>query len=284
MPSIFWYSGFAVIGVIIAAFSIYKKRHVIKISNFIVFYLFAACITWIGEFVALGLFNGYAYKPGVFKDPWEENLLGHLLLNTTIWPGAATLMVAYSLKYGGISLITLAFILLEYLFTKLGIYEQHWWRYYMSVIIVVLFLVIAKAWFEKINQKHYGSSRAITFYFVGFLIIHFPMPLLLLLGKQRYSLSLIYNLVGNLYRSSIMFIFVYHLVEVVIFVFFICILDNWFWKLVPFVIAFIGQSLFVNMNILIFENSWNLAYTIFIYSVGLLSFILIERYTLKPSQ
>lgn len=158
MSSLFWYICLAIIGVGIAVFSIYKKRHTYKIATLVVFYLFAASITWIGEFIALGIFNGYAYayKPGLFTDPWAENLTGHLLLNSTIWPGAATLMVAYSLGYGWFPLITAPFIVAEYLFVELGIYEQHWWKYYMSVIIVVSFLTISRKWFTKMYHSCYG--------------------------------------------------------------------------------------------------------------------------------
>lgn len=88
------------------------------------------------EFIVLGLFNGYAYKTGIFTSPWAENILGHLILNSTLYPGTAILVAAYSLGYGWISLITVIYLLLEYLFLKLGIYEHHWWQYYMTAIAI----------------------------------------------------------------------------------------------------------------------------------------------------
>jgi len=54
MASIYWYCLLAIIGVGIAVFTIYKKRDVIKPSTFLVFFLFATCVTWIGEFIVLG--------------------------------------------------------------------------------------------------------------------------------------------------------------------------------------------------------------------------------------
>ena len=284
MISLYWYICLAAIGVGIGAFCIYTKRHIYKISTLVVFYLFATCITWIGEFVALGIFNGYAYKPGISSDPWAENLAGHLFLNSTMYPGAATLMVTYSFRYVGISLITSVFILAEHLFVKLGIYEHHWWKYYMSVIVVVAFLVIAKKWFAKIKHAQQGLPRVLTFYFVGMLIIHTPNPFLLLLGKQKYSLGLLNNLVGDIYWSSTLFGFSYHLIEASLLVFFVYVLDKWYWKLVPFIIAIVGQSILAKMNILIFMEGWKLIYTIIIYTICLGVFILIEKYTLKPGE
>ena len=282
MSSLFWYIGLAAISVGIAVFAIYNKRHTYKISTLVVFYLFTTCITWIGEFIVLGIFNSYAYKPGISTDPWAENLAGHLLLNMSMFPAAATLMETYSLGYLGISLITAVFIFAEYLFVKLGIYEHHWWKYYMSGINIIAFLVIAKRWFAKIKNAQYNIPRLLTFYVIGFLITHTPAPLLLLLGKQYYSLSLIDKIVGNMYRSSIIFIFSYHLIETSLLVFFVCVLDKWYWKLVPFVIAIVGQSILAKMNILIFMEGWKLIYTILIYTLCLIIFMLIEKYTLKP--
>ncbi len=282
MTSLLWYIGLSAISVIIAVFTIYKKRHTYKISTLVVFFLFTSSITWIGEFTVLGIFNSYAYKPGISTDPWAENLAGHLFLNASMFPAAAILMVTYPLGYLGVSLITATFILAEYLFAKLGIYEQHWWKYYMSGINTIVFLVLSKKWFAKIKHTQYNIPRLLTFYFVGFLIVHIPAPLLLLLGKQYYSLSLITNLVENMYRSSIIFIFTYHLIEVALLVLCVCVRDKWYWKLVPFAIAYVGQSILAKMNILIFIEGWKLIYSLLIYTICICIFILIEKYTLKP--
>jgi hypothetical protein len=36
--------------------------------------------------------------------------------------------------------------LVESLFMKFGLYEHHWWEYYMTAGAVLLYLVIAKIW------------------------------------------------------------------------------------------------------------------------------------------
>lgn len=275
MSSLFWYNCLTITGVAIAAFTIYKKRRLTELSTWIVFYLFATSITWLGEFTALGLFNSYAYKPGVFTDPWAENLVGHLTLNSTLWPGMAMLVTAYSLGYEWISLISGGFVLTEYLFVKLGIYEQHWWKYYMTASAVFIYLVITKNWFQVLNRERHGLPRFITLYFAVFVIIHFPIPLLLLLGKQYYSV----RLVENMFRSSTIFILVYQLVETFMVMAFLS-QNSWYWKLAPLVIAFAGQSILVKMHILIFQDEWNLLYTIFIYTISLAICSLMERYTL----
>ena len=278
MANIYWYWLLAIIGVGTAVFSIYKKRNIAKISTFLVFFLFATCVTWIGEFIVLGLFNSYAYKTGVYTDPWAQNILGHLILNSTFYPGTAVLVAAYSLGYGWISLITVFYLLTECLFLKLGIYEHHWWKYYMTGFAIYIYQIFTKVWFIKMNKLQHGLLRISTLYFVGFVILHYPIPIILLLGKEYYNV----NWVQDIYLSSTMFIFSYQLVETLILVFFVCVLNKWFWKLVPFIVAFVGQSILVNLNILVFQDGWNLFYTILVYYICIATFILIEKYTLNP--
>jgi len=130
MSSVLWYICLTAVSVAIAVYAIYKKRNTYRISTLVVFYLFTTSVAWMGEFIVLGIFDSYAYKPGISADPWAENLSGHLFLNSSMFPAAAILMATLSPGYLGISLITAAFILAEYLFVRLGIYEQHWWNYY----------------------------------------------------------------------------------------------------------------------------------------------------------
>lgn len=282
MPNLFWYICLAVIGVGSAAYSIWMKRDTYKVSTLLVFYLFTAGVSWIGEFAVLGLFNSYAYKTGLFTNPWAQNLLGHLILNTTLYPTVAVVMVAYSFRYRWILFIATLFTLIEYSFVKLGIYEQHWWRYYMTFMTVVAILSIANKSFPKIKQGCSGLTRAIIFFFVALIIIHTPAPILLLLGKQYYHISLVNNLFGDLYLSSIIIIFSYHLIESFLLVLFTCILKGWYWKVLPFIISIAVQSTLTKMGILILEDRWRLIYTLFVYEIFIAAFVLIEKYTVKP--
>ena len=277
MASIYWYCLPAIIGVGVATFTIYMKRNIAKLSTFLVFYLFATCVTWIGEFIVLGLFNSYAYKTGIYTSPWNENILGHLILNSTFYPGTAILVAAYSLGYGWISLITVFYLLVEYLFLKFGIYEHHWWKYYMTGLAIFIYQIFTKAWFKKMNNIRHGLLRVCTFYFVGFVILHYPIPILLLFGKEYFNV----NWVQDMYLSSTMFIFSYQLIEALLLVFFVCVLKKWYWKLGPFIIAFVGQIILVNLNILVFRDGWNLYYTMLAYFASIATFILIEKYSLE---
>lgn len=148
----------------------------------------------------------------------------------------------------------------------------------MTGFVIFTYQIINKVWFKKMNKLQHRLVRISTFYFVGFVILHFPIPIILLLGKQYYNV----NWVQDIYLSSTMFIFAYQLVETLILVFFVCVLKKWLWKLVPFIIAIVGQSILAKLNILVFQDGWNLFYTIIVYSISIATFILIEKHTLNP--
>ncbi|MDR3563693.1 MAG: hypothetical protein P4N59_19975 [Negativicutes bacterium] len=277
MSALLWFTLLAVIGITVAAFAIYKKRHLTELSTWLVFYLFVTGVTWLGEFTVLGLFDSYAYKPGVFESPWAENLAGHLILNSTLWPGAAMAVVAFRLGYGWMAVITAAFLLMEYLFLKAGLYEQHWWRYYMTAAAVMLSLVISKKWFPFMDKTRHGLPRFVTLSLAAIFIIHLPIPLLLLYGKQYYYV----DFALDMYRSSTIFILFYHVVEAaVVMAFFF--LGKWYWKLAPYVISFGCQIFLASRGILIIQYGWSLTYTLLIYVVTLTLCLLMEKYTLRP--
>lgn len=279
MPNIFWYYGLALIGIGIAILTVYGKRKEDNIAALIMFYLFAASITYLGEFVALVVFYCYTYKTGVFIDDFASSLVGHLIINATFWPGTAIVIGAYSLGYGWILLVTLFYILAEYLFLKLGIYQHRWWNLYMSAGIVLLYHAIAKIWYGKIRQVSCNIQWYITFFFIATFISRLPITVLLLLGKQYYSLGW----VENMYRDSSLFAVIYHFGMSIFYVFYVCMLKKWYWKLVPIVIFLLGDIILINMNILIIQNGWSLLYLTIIRTISLAVFILIAEYTLKAT-
>lgn len=281
MSNLFWYILIGIISLGVCIYTIYTKRDKFRVSTLIVFYLLVTGITWIGEFIVLGLFNSYAYKTGLYENPWAQNLLGHLILNTSLYPTIAVVIVAYSLRYSWIAFFTALFVFMEYLFKRQGLYDQHWWRYYMTATVVFIYLSISKYWFSKLIQKPIGVIRTLSYYFVVMVIIHIPTPILLLMGKQYYKLDFINKLVGDFYLSSIIIAFVHHLFLSFVIVFFVCKLRKWYWKIAPFIISSLLLTTYAKMNILVSEAGWKFIYYLLIQQISILVFILIEKYTLK---
>lgn len=281
MRNLIWYLSLAAIGLIGAAYAIYNRRHTYKFSTLFVFYFATAGLAWIFEFMVLGLLNSYAYKTGIFNDVWRQNLLGHLILNTTVYPAVAVVMAAYSFKYKWAAFVSIMFTLIEYIYVNLRIYEQHWWRYYMTSVSAFVILIIDSIWFDKITRQCSRSVRVITFYFVALLIVHTPAPILMLLGKQYYYLKPISDYYGNVYLASIVIIFFYHVMECFLLIICTCLLNKWYWRLIPFFVSVVVQSLLLKFDILIFTNGWKLIYTLIVYETFIGIYTAVEGYTLK---
>ncbi|EKD94249.1 MAG: hypothetical protein ACD_26C00150G0001 [uncultured bacterium] len=147
-----------------------------------------------------------------------------------------------------------------------GIYEQHWWRYYMFTINILASHLVAKTWFVRMNKYLYGVTRFITFYFVIFLM-----------GKQFYYVGW----VNNLYQNSTLFSVTWDNVLSLIFAFFIWCTKRLYLKFVSLLVFFVVDAILVNMHILVFQNGWNFFFTMIVCTISILVLIVIERYALK---
>lgn len=274
MSGILWYYLLAAIGLAMGAYTMYKKKN---FSTFIAFYLYAASSTFTGEYFALVIFQGYIYMPGVFSKPCMDSLLGHLIINLTLWPGFGIAVWAFSYRYVGIAVVTAIFLLAEYLFEMLGIYRQFWWRYYMSAIIVVAYLVISKFWLGKVNEKMRGLTRYTTLFFAGQVIIQVPQAVLLLSEKLYYHVGW----VESIYRDHTIFTVITSTVISLFFVLFASVLKKWYFKLVPLFLFIILDLILVSMNIIVFLDGFNIYYLIAVQSFCLAVFICMEKFTLR---
>lgn len=251
-------------------------------SALILFCLFAIGLSWNGEFTVLGLFNAYAYKTGVLANIWLQNLLGHILLNVSLYPAIALITSVYSSNYYKISFISAIFTAIEFMFVKLGIYEQHWWKYYITFIAVFLYLSFLRFWFPRMIQKRYGWTRFFTFYMAAMVMLHFPTPVLTLLGKEHFQMEWVSRIFVDMYRSSIVVIYTYHLfVGSILLALFVCMLKKRYWKIMPFLVTTLALTIFYLTGVLVLEGGWNLVYSILINYVFIGLFILLEKYALK---
>lgn len=75
MSALFWFNCLAAIGVAIAAFTIYNKRHRTGLSTWLVFYLFATSLPWLGEFAYLAFSTATLTNQEFLKIPGPRILL-----------------------------------------------------------------------------------------------------------------------------------------------------------------------------------------------------------------
>lgn len=274
MLSTFWYYALIAIGLITLVFTLHKKRNVADITSF---FFATAALTVLCEYFVLYIFKGYVYKPGFFTEPYADITIGHIIPNISIWAALSVMVGALSLQNFWIFLISLGFMLIEILFLKLGIYEQRWWKTYFTGIGAFVFLYVAKIWYYKLEEKRNKFLRCITFFFVAFAITQNPTSMLLIFHKQHFSVGW----VQDKYLDTILFTFIYNTGISLLYMFYVCVLEKWYLKSLPIIIHFLCNSILVYLNILIFQDGWNLGYLSLINIVGFIIFILLEKYSFK---
>ncbi len=275
MPNIFWYYGLIVIGTVIIVYTAYKKRSVTDLFSY---FVFATAWSWVGEAVILFALNAYAYKPGLYTDPFAENIIGHIIANTALWASTAIWVMYFQPSYPWIGLISIAFMPIEIVFLKADAYDHYWWHTYMTGIATFIFMAAMKKWYSIVNKKRHKFPRIITFWTIAWIILQTPTSVLMLFGKQFFHV----NWVENTYRDSTLFSgFLYHVCMAIIFIFCIYIPKKRYWNVVPFFILLLGDVILINMKILVFYEDWKLSYLIYIRAASVLFFILMEKFTLR---
>ncbi|WP_426445348.1 hypothetical protein ACP26L_18815 [Paenibacillus sp. S-38] len=275
MPNIVWYYGLIGIGVTLTGYTVYRRGNA---ADLLTYFLFTTALTWVGEAVVLFVFNAYAYKPGLYSDPFAENIIGHIIANSAIWASAAVWVMRFQSSYVWIGLLCAGFMLIEVTFIKAGVYTQHWWHTYMTGISSVIFLVLMKKGYRLLHETKRKSPRIFVFWTIAWIILQTPTSVLMLFDKQFFLV----HWVDNIYRDSTLFSgFLYHVLMAFVVIYCMYVPKHPYWKAAPLVIQAAGDAVLVYAGILIFYDDWNLIYLILIRAVSLLVIYLLEKFTLN---
>lgn len=261
MSAIFWYYGVAAVGLALTAYTVYRKRTIPELAAF---FCTATVFSYFFELIVLALLKSYDYKPGVFADPAAESTLGHIITNTFLWGGTAIAVAALSLSFGWILLIAISYMLTEVLFIRLGIYEQYWWRTWMTGVGCIIFFEIVKLWYAKMFEHRQGLLRFLTFHQVSVFMIQVPTVVIVLAGKFDVSLTVLDRRVMN----TVAVAYAYYSVELLVCTFFLLIARRWYWKLAPIIILALSDIAFHALGIVNFHDGWSLLDTILLKAAG----------------
>ncbi|WFA22497.1 hypothetical protein ERY13_07800 [Paenibacillus mucilaginosus] len=270
-----WYYGLIVIGAIITGYTLFRKRNVVDLFTY---FLFTTAWTWVGEAVVLFVFNAYAYKPGLYPDPFAENIIGHIIANSAIWASTAIWVMIFQPTYLIIGLICLLFMLIEEMFLNAGVYTQYWWHTYMTGICSFVFLAAMKKWYIILKKTKRNSPRITVFWTIAWIILQTPTSVLMLFDKQFFRV----NWVENIYRDSTLFSgFLYHVLMAFIVIYFMFVPKNKYWKLAPFLILILADVILWSTGILIFYGDWKMIYLICIRAACLLYIYMLEKHSVN---
>lgn len=273
MSKIFWYYCVIAIGVALMLITMIKKKNFLDLFSF---FLSATALGYLCEVLSLFVLGSYQYKPGLFKDYIAEDIFGHLVCNGFFWGGTAVFVAAFSLNSLWILFISFFYMLVELWFLKVGAYEHHWWRLYMTGIAAFVIFTAIKKWLLYLQGNKYQLLRKFTFFMIAWVILQGTSVILNLLDKQHF----IIGFVQNIYQDSIFFSVPYQLCLAAIYSFFGSANKRWYYTLLPLVLNIVMDSFFAFINILNFYNGWNLFYFEFLRILGFILFILLEKHTL----
>jgi hypothetical protein len=277
MPNRYWYYALVVVGIGAAVITMYRKRKEIPIAAMITFYLAAMSITMLLEVFVLVIWEAYVYKPQVFSDAYKDSICGHLLANSTLYPGTALLVGAFALRYRWILLISLFYTLVEVLFLRLDLYEHRWWQLYMTAGGAFLFHCAAKIWYRKLRVPAYNLPWYITFYFAGRRVLGIPLNILDFGGMLKFNVAWM----DSLQRGHSVFTAVYQFGMAVFLLLFVSVLKKWYYKLVPLVLFPAANFILIRMGILDLKDGMNLLYFTLVQAGCLGMYILLDKYTLR---
>jgi hypothetical protein len=214
----------------------------------------------------------------VFLDRYEDDIIGHLIPNSTVWPATALLVAAFALRLRWIFVITAIYMLLDVLFINLGLYEHNWWSTWMTGVAIFTYCIAMKHWYRKMEDRRYIALRYIMFSMILSFLLFEPSALLLLLGKQACSAGWF----ANMFRDCVTFEFTYHFAIALVCAGFICLPERRIWKLAPFALVITCDFILLEAGILSFYNGWNFFYLMLTRAISLLLFIFLEsRYSYK---
>jgi hypothetical protein len=251
MPGYVYYIIVSIFGLALAILIISKSKDYLKLT---IFFFFSAVVADFGEVLVMIVLKSYSYKPGLFANAYRENIFGHILPNSTLWPATAVLVAAYSLRKGWLIVISLIYMALDILFLHLGIYEHHWWRTWMTGVAIFLYCILAQFWYKKLDDPRYAILKFISFSFTLLVFTFLPLIPLLLTNRQFYSIGIC----KDNYRDSIIFSFTYHLIITPICTLLMLKFDKWYLILTQFLIFITCECIFKAIGILRFANGWNI--------------------------
>jgi hypothetical protein len=277
LPGFYWYLALAAVGLGVAAYTLCKSNEKAKL---ICFYLFASLAADAGEILVMMVFRSYSYKLGIPGDYVLNNIVGHVIPNSTLWPATAILTAAFSLRFRWILLISVVYMMLDVLFIRLGLYEHNWWKTYMTGIAILVYCLGLKKWFYKMEDTRFRFLRYLTFSSILSVIILLPSITLLVTGRIQ-SNSGLYQ---NQYRDGVVFLFLLNTSLSFISTYFICVLQGWYWKAVPFVIYGASNAILYTKGVIHVSGGWSVYCTILVNAICILAFIALERKcSFKPS-
>lgn len=144
------------------------------------YYLTILGLTFTFETIILIYFNAYEYYPLILKNPpyqFDDVLAGNVFSQTAV-SASALVFVSFHLKNYWLAVFGIVYGCIEEWFIALNIYEHHWYRTWMTLLLIPIFIWIAKRMFINLQK----GIRPGTYYIYIYLGLFLPYIIILLWG------------------------------------------------------------------------------------------------------
>lgn len=125
--------------------------------------------TYILEVILVIVFNAYHYHPGLVSDSFQDSVLGNIFSQVSV-STSAMLIAVFGLSWVWRAGFSVAYFLIDVLFSTLGIYEHVWYRSIYSLFGFFIYSSLIKLWYDRYKSGKHRFMFNIT-WFLGALAI-----------------------------------------------------------------------------------------------------------------
>lgn len=172
MISLFWKNTiwFILLGITIIIELILIFIKVRNKKRILALYITISGIVFAFEITITAVLHAYQYLPKILpQKPFDDGIIGNYFSQFSV--ATTTLLIAvYKLKYYWYLLFAAAYALIETLFLKLKIYEQYWYRTWMTVAGLLLLFWIGEKIYRS-GSKRIGNALFYSYVFLGLITL-----------------------------------------------------------------------------------------------------------------
>ncbi|WP_078543780.1 hypothetical protein [Litchfieldia alkalitelluris] len=154
----------------IILFTLYKKKDEQRELSILLF--INVGLAYIFEYIVFNVLRAYRYKPRVMKNKYIDNTFGALLSQAIIIPFTAVFLTAFKFGKKGKIFFSLYFLIVECIFVKLGVFTRHWWKTYLTPILVFLYFLISDYSYKKIKERNRFILSVSLFFCINVMVVN----------------------------------------------------------------------------------------------------------------
>lgn len=146
---------------------------------------------YVFEYFVLNVFKMYWYYPKVFKNKWIDSVFGALLSQAVFVPIAGTVLTLFKLGWKSRIIASLFYGIIERVFIKCRIFENHTWKTIYTVTSMPLYFCVIHKWWEGIKKGNslYIWVSILFCYWINYTnILYFSLALL---KKYRFRVKVV---------------------------------------------------------------------------------------------